>query len=136
MRKYWFGLIIILIGLLLFLYKDSLYISEKVYIVYEKNENFYKNKYVDIFYYKKQGRILKLASFENRKKAEIKYEEIKSLNIITIDSLSKILPFSYYETHLLDKKKIDRLKIFFIEIDTIKNKVNIQEVHQSFIEYD
>jgi hypothetical protein len=136
MKKYWFGLIILIVIGLLFIYKESLYISDKVYIIYKEDKNFYKNKYEDFFYYKKDKIILKFASFENKRVLQKEYEEIKNLNIITIDSLSKILPSSYYETHLFNKKKIDKLKILFIENDSINKRMNIKEVYQSFIEYD
>lgn len=136
MKKYWLSFIIFIgIGFIL-IYKDSFYISEKVYIIYEKNETFYKNKYKDIFYFKKEGRILQLTSLENTQKIQKDYKEIKNLNIITIDSLSKLLPFSYYETHMFDKNKLERIKIFFVKIDTVKNKINIRQVRQSFIDYD
>jgi hypothetical protein len=136
MKKYWFGLIILIVIGLLFIYKESLYISDKVYIIYKEDKNFYKNKYEDFFYYKKDKIILKFASFENKRVLQKEYEEIKNLNIITIDSLSKILPSSYYETHLFNKKKLDKLKILFIENDSINKRMNIKEVYQSFIEYD
>ncbi len=54
MKKYWFVLIVFTLLGLLFIYKDSLYKSEKVYVIYKKDNNFYKNKYRDIYYYKKK----------------------------------------------------------------------------------
>ena len=139
MKKYWLGLIILTILGLLFIFKDSLYRIEKIYVIYEKDTNFYKNKLGNIFYYKKENELLELMSFENTKKIQKKYDELKKLNIISIDSLSDILPLNFYEKHLLDEKKIDKLKkmkIFFIEIDSVFNRIYIQEVHQSFVEYD
>ena len=137
MKKYWFGLIILTIITLLFIYKEYIYLSEKVYVIYKKDDNFYKNKYEDLFYYKKEGEVLQLASFENKKKIHESFQKIKSLNIITIDSLSKILPLNFYMTHLLDKKRLDRLKklrIFLIDIDSTRKKINIKEVYQTFRE--
>ena len=139
MKKYWLGLIILTILGLLFIFKDSLYRIEKIYVIYEKDTNFYKNKLGYNFYYKKENELLELMSFENTKKIQKKYDELKKLNIISIDSLSDILPLNFYEKHLLDEKKIDKLKkmkIFFIEIDSVFNRIYIQEVHQSFVEYD
>lgn len=139
MKKYWFGLIILTIAGLLFIYKESLYISDKVYVIYKKDKNFYKNKNKDIFYYKKGELTLDFASIEHKRVLHKEYEEIKNLNIITIDSLSKILPLNFYTTHLLSKKETDRLKrlrIFIIENDSINKRINIKEVYQSFIEYD
>jgi len=139
MKKYWLSLIILTVLGLLFIFKDSLYRIEKIYVIYEKDTNFYKNKLGNIFYYKKENELLELMSFENTKKIQKKYDELKKLNIISIDSLSDILPLNFYEKHLLDEKKIDKLKkmkIFFIEIDSVFNRIYIQEVHQSFVEYD
>ena len=139
MKKYWLSLIILTVLGLLFIFKDSLYMIEKIYVIYEKDTNFYKNKLGNIFYYKKENELLELMSFENTKKIQKKYDELKKLNIISIDSLSDILPLNFYEKHLLDEKKIDKLKkmkIFFIEIDSVFNRIYIQEVHQSFVEYD
>ena len=139
MKKYWLGLIILTILGLLFIFKDSLYRIEKIYVIYEKDTNFYKNKLGYNFYYKKENELLELMSFENTKKIQKKYDELKNLNIISIDSLSDILPLNFYEKHLLDEKKTDKLKkmkIFFIEIDSVFNRIYIQEVHQSFVEYD
>ena len=139
MKKYWLSLIILTVLGLLFIFKDSLYRIEKIYVIYEKDTNFYKNKLGNIFYYKKENELLELMSFENTKKIQKKYDELKNLNIISIDSLSDILPLNFYEKHLLDEKKTDKLKkmkIFFIEIDSVFNRIYIQEVHQSFVEYD
>ena len=139
MKKYWLGLIILTFLGVVFIIKDSLYRIEKIYVIYEKDTNFYKNKLGNIFYYKKENELLELMSFENTKKIQKKYDELKKLNIISIDSLSDILPLNFYEKHLLDEKKIDKLKkmkIFFIEIDSVFNRIYIQEVHQSFVEYD
>jgi hypothetical protein len=82
MKKYWFGLIIFIVLGLLFIYKDSSYIKEKVYVIYKKDKQFYKNKYGDIFYYQKKEQILELVSFKNKKVEQKKYQKIKSLNII------------------------------------------------------
>jgi len=49
------------------------------------------------------------------------------------------LPYSYYDTSSWSKKKLDRLKkikIFFIELDSIKKEIRGKEVYQSFTEYD
>ena len=130
MKKYWLSLIILTVLGLLFIFKDSLYRIEKIYVIYEKDTNFYKNKLGNIFYYKKENELLELMSFENTKKIQKKYDELKKLNIISIDSLSDILPLNFYEKHLLDEKKIDKLKkmkIFFIEIDSVFNRIYIQE---------
>ena len=105
MKKYWLGLIILTFLGVVFIIKDSLYRIEKIYVIYEKDTNFYKNKLGYNFYYKKENELLELMSFENTKKIQKKYDELKKLNIISIDSLSDILPLNFYEKHLLDEKK-------------------------------
>tara|TARA_R110001606_G_C15161308_1_gene627054 strand:+ start:255 stop:677 length:423 start_codon:yes stop_codon:yes gene_type:complete len=140
MKKKWLGFIVfIIIFILLFIFKESLYLKEKVYVVYKEDKQFYKKKYEDIYYYRKNGQVLKLASFENKSVIQEKYQKIKNINIITIDSLSEILPLNFYKTHLLDKEKLARLKklrIYIVEVDSIKKFLNIKEVYQSFVEYD
>lgn len=139
MKKKWLGLFLFILLVLLFIYKDSLYIIEKVYVVYKKGDNFYKNAGDDnVFYYKKLGKVYELTSVQDKRISQKKYQYMKSLNIITIDSLSEILPLSHYHKSFLSKKKLDRLKkmrIFFIELDSIKNKINIKEVYQTHTEY-
>lgn len=136
MKKYWLGLSIIMVIGLLFIYKEYLYASDKVFVMYERDKSFYKNINKNIFFYKKDKIILKFVCVKNKRAVYKKYEEIKNLNIITIDSLSKILPSSHYETHLFNKNKLDRLKIFFVENDSMNKRINIKEVYQSFIEFD
>ena len=140
MKKKWLGFIVfIIIFILLFIFKESLYLKEKVYVVYKEDKQFYKKKYEDIYYYRKNGQVLKLASFENKSVIQEKYQKIKNINIITIDSLSEILPLNFYKTHLFDKEKLARLKklrIYIVEVDSIKKFLNIKEVYQSFVEYD
>ncbi|GGG88206.1 hypothetical protein GCM10011416_00560 [Polaribacter pacificus] len=139
-NKYWFSLILFFIIGLLLIYKDSIYITEKVYIIFKKNDVFYKNENnKDIYYYVKEGRVLELARLKSKNTVAKKLQKIKNLNIITIDSLSKIVPFSEYDTYNWDKNKLDRLKkirMFIIEVDSLNNKVKIQEVYQPFSESD
>ena len=99
MKKYWISLIVLIIVGLLFIYKNSLYVSEKVYVIYKKDSNFYKNTFEEIFYYKNEGKTLQLASLDNKKIYQEKHQEINNLNVISIDSLSKILPLNFYKTH-------------------------------------
>lgn len=139
MKKHWLFLIILTVLGVMFIIKDSLYRTEKIYVIYKKDKRFYKNKFEDIFYYKKEDEVLELVSFENTKKVQIKHDKLNKLNIISIDSLSKVLPLNFYTTHLLSEEKLDRLKrlrIFVIEIDSIKNRIYVQKVHQSFTEYE
>ena len=82
---------------------------------------------------------MELVSFENTKKVQIRQDKLNKLNIISIDSLSEILPLNYYKKDFMDQKKMDRLKkmkIFLIDVDSITNRINVQQVYQSFTEYD
>jgi len=138
--KYWFSLILFFIIGLLLIYKDSIYITEKVYVIFKKNDVFYTNENnKDIYYYVKEGRVLELARLKSKNTVEKKLQKITNLNIITIDRLSKIVHFSEYDTYNWDKNKLDRLKkirMFIIEVDSLNNKVKIQEVYQPFLESD
>jgi len=139
MKKYWLVLIILTVLGVVFIIKDSLYIPEKIYVIYKKDKRFYKNKFEDVFYYKKEDEVLELVSFENTKKVQIKQDKLNKLNIISIDSLSEILPLNFYKKDFLDQKKMDRLKkmkIFLIDIDSITNRIYVQQVYQSFTEYE
>jgi hypothetical protein len=139
MKKYWLGLIILTFSGVVFIIKDSLYMTEKIYVIYNKDNRFYKNKFEEIFYYKKKDEVLELVSFENTRKVQIKHDKLNKLNIISIDSLSEMLPLNFYKKDLLGEKEVDRLrkmKIFLIDIDSIKHRIYVQEVHQSFTEYE
>lgn len=139
MKKHWLVLIILTVLGVVFIIKDSLYIPEKIYVIYKKDKRFYKNKFEDVFYYKKEDEVLELACFENTKKVQIKQDKLDKLNIISIDSLSEILPLNFYKKDFLDQKKMDRLKkmkIFLIDIDSITNRIYVQQVYQSFTEYE
>lgn len=139
MKKHWLVLTILIALGVVFIIKDSLYIPEKIYVIYKKDKRFYKNKFEDVFYYKKEDEVLELVSFENTKKVQIRQDKLNKLNIISIDSLSEILPLNYYKKDFMDQKKMDRLKkmkIFLIDVDSITNRINVQQVYQSFTEYE
>ena len=53
MKKHWLVLTILNALGVVFIIKDSLYIPEKIYVIYKKDKRFYKNKFEDVFYYKK-----------------------------------------------------------------------------------
>ena len=138
MKKHWLVLTILIVLGMVLIIKGSLYIPEKIYVIYKKDKRFYKNKFEDTFYYKKEDEVLELVSFENTKKVQIKQDKLNNLNIISIDSLSEILPLNFYKKDFLDQKKMDRLKkmkIFLIDIDSITNRIYVQQVYQSFSEY-
>lgn len=139
MKKHWLVLTILIVLGVVFIIKDSLYIPEKIYVIYKKDKRFYKNKFEDVFYYKKEDEVLELVSFENTKKVQIRQDKLNKLNIISIDSLSEILPLNFYKKDFMDQKKMDRLKkmkIFLIDVDSITNTINVQQVYQSFTEYE
>lgn len=139
MKKHWLVLTILIVLGMVLIIKGSLYIPEKIYVIYKKDKRFYKNKFEDTFYYKKEDEVLELVSFENTKKVQIKQDKLNNLNIISIDSLSEILPLNFYKKDFLDQKKMDRLKkmkIFLIDIDSITNRIYVQQVYQSFTEYE
>lgn len=139
MKKHWLVLTILIVLGMVLIIKGSLYIPEKIYVIYKKDKRFYKNKFEDTFYYKKEDEVLELVSFENTKKVQIKQDKLNNLNIISIDSLSEILPLNFYKKDFLDQKKMDRLKkmkIFLIDIDSITNRIYVQQVYQSFSEYE
>jgi len=136
MKKYWIVLVSIFMLGLFYIFIDKISVNHILYVEYKRDNSFYFDHNDGVYYFKKNGKIWQFREDDNKISAFLGLEKIKNLNMISIDSLSEILPSNFYKPIFFENNNKRNHKIYFVDIDSINNIVNFKSVYQIFIEYD